>query len=345
MTTEQHITVSRAPALGDVLEGRWLITGMLGRGGHAGVYRGTHAFLRYPVAIKTLSVDPRSAIADDLRARLLTEAEIGARVRHPNVLKIFDVGRTPSGEPYLVMELVEGETLRDRLDHGALPIGQAVDVARQILGGLGALAEHGIVHRDVKPSNIMLKRSARGVRAKLIDLGVARRLPPATGGHHDDPVEGFLVGTPSYMAPEQLRARAVDARADVYSAGVVLYECLTGRVPPRPTFVERYAVEPELAIDALPAVRLQRPECPAWLESVVRRATAIDRDQRYPSAAAMTEALAVLARDLALPSGARAWIEDPTRGPVRTLATRGADERTTRHDGRSSEQRRRQWQS
>src|SRR5262245_45120943 len=208
-------SAAAGPAVGDVLEGRWRITGVLGRGGHAGVYRGEHARLRYPVAIKTLSVDLASPIALELRARLLTEAEIGARVRHPNVLRIFDVGTTCRGEPYLVMELVEGDTLRDRLNGGPLSIGQAVDAARQVLGGLAALAEHGIVHRDVKPSNIMLKPGRRGMRAKLIDLGVARRTRgPAES---DASAEGFVVGTPTYMAPEQLRAREVDGRADVYS--------------------------------------------------------------------------------------------------------------------------------
>ncbi|UJR85854.1 serine/threonine-protein kinase [Sandaracinus amylolyticus] len=335
-------SISRGPVPGDVLEGRWRITALLGRGGHAGVYRGQHARLRYPVAIKTLSVDPRSAIADDLRSRLLTEAEIGALVRHPNVLKIFDVGSTSAGEPYLVMELVEGETLRERLDRGPLTIAQAVDVARQVLAGLSALAQHGIVHRDVKPSNIMLKPGRRGVRAKLIDLGVARRLRGNAGG---DQGEGFLVGTPSYMAPEQLRAQLVDPRADVYSLGVVLYESLTGSVPPRPTFVERYAVEPELEIDELPPVRQKRPECPPWLESIVKRCVAVDRNARYQSAAAAAEALAVLARDLGLPSGARAWVEDPTRAPIRTIDDAGPDERTTRHIRRGGGSRRVPWQS
>ncbi len=328
--------------MGDVLEGRWRITGMLGRGGHAGVHRGQHSRLRYPVAIKTLSVDPDSPLAEDLRARLLTEAEIGALVRHPNVLKIFDVGSTRSGEPYLVMELVEGETLRERLNKGPLTIGQAVDVARQVLAGLSALAQQGIVHRDVKPSNLMLKPGRRGVRVKLIDLGVARRVRGSIEG--DTSTEGFLVGTPNYMAPEQLRAQLVDGRADVYSLGVVLYEALTGAVPPRPTFVERYAIEPDLPIDELPPVRQSRPECPPWLEAVVRRATAVDRASRFPTAAAMGEALSVLARDLALPSGARAWIDDPTRAPIRTIAPSSADERTTRHMRRATS-RRIPWQS
>lgn len=336
------VSTRSGPVPGDVLEGRWRITSLLGRGGHAGVYRGHHARLRYPVAIKTLSVDPRSAIADDLRSRLLTEAEIGALVRHPNVLKIFDVGTTAGGEPYLVMELVEGETLRERLDRGPLTVAQAVDVGRQVLAGLSALAQHGIVHRDVKPSNIMLKPGRRGARAKLIDLGVARRFQRTAGA---EPSEGFLIGTPSYMAPEQLRALTVDPRADVYSLGVVLYESLTGAVPPRPTFVERYAVEPDLAVEELPPVREKRPDCPPWLEAVVRRATAVEREARFPSAAAMAEALTVLSRDLGLPSGSRAWLEEPPRIPAREPEVPGPDERTTRHMRRAAGSRRVPWQS
>lgn len=336
--------VARSPAVGDLLEGRWRITGVLGRGGHAGVYRGQHARLRYPVAIKTLSTETDAAHAADLRARLLTEAEIGALVRHPNVLKIFDVGSTDHGEPYLVMELVEGETLRERLDRGALTISQAVDVARQTLAGLAALAGHGIVHRDVKPSNLMLRAGRRGMRVKIIDLGVARRVRGIAAV--DAAAEGFLVGTPSYMAPEQLRARPVDARADVYSLGVVLYEALTGHVPPRPTLVERYAIEPDLPIPELPPLRLRRPDCPGWLASIVERATAVDRAERFPSAAAMSEALGVMARDLALCTGARAWADDrdPLPRPP-AIELRSPDERTTRHVRRSATARRVPWQS
>lgn len=332
----------RGPSVGDVLEGRWRITGVLGRGGHAGVYRGQHARLRYPVAIKTLSIDATSPLADDLRARLLTEAEICARVRHPNVIRIFDVGTTERGEPYLVMELVEGSTLRDRLDEGPLTIGQSVDVARQILAGLAALAHHGIVHRDVKPSNVMLREGPRGKRAKIIDLGVARRLVAAG---EDQVAEGFLVGTPNYMAPEQLRAQEVDPRADVYSLGVVLYEALTGSVPPRPTFVERYAIEPSLEIAPLPKLRERRPDCPAWLESIVERATSIDPRERYASAAAMGEALGVLTRDLALPTGALAWLESRSRARSAAAEQRGPEERTTRHPRRAGPARRMPWQS
>lgn len=331
----------RGPSVGDVLEGRWRIIGLLGRGGHAGVYRGQHARLRYPVAIKTLSIDTSSPLADDLRGRLMTEAEICARVRHPNVIKIFDVGTTDHGEPYLVMELVEGTTLRERLDDGPLTIGQGVDVARQILAGLAALSQHGIVHRDIKPSNVLLRHGPRGVRAKIIDLGVARRL---VGAGEEQAVEGFLVGTPNYMAPEQLRAQEVDARADVYSLGVLLYEMLTGAVPPRPTFVERYAIEPSLEIAALPSVLERRPDCPPWLAAIVERATSIVPSMRFPSAAAMSEALGVVARDLALPTGTRAWLESPPRGRAR-LSPRGDEDRTTRHLRRGGTAGRMPWQS
>lgn len=305
------MTMSQAPrrqrpSLGEILDGRWRITGLLGYGGHAGVYRAQHVQLRYPVAIKALSGPLQSAITGELHQRLLIEAEIGALVRHPNVLQIFDVGHTSEGEPFLVMEIVDGETLRERLNKCVLSIAQVIDLALQVLDGLAALARHGIVHRDIKPSNLMLKPEARGVQVKLIDLGVARRVSQISTTA--DSSEEFLVGTPNYMAPEQLRAQHVDVRADVFSLGVVLYEALTGTVPPRPTFVERYALDPELSIDELPSVRQHRPDCPRWLDVIIQKATAIDRDARYCRPEAMAEALAIIARDLDLPTGARAWL-------------------------------------
>lgn len=289
---------------------------MIGYGGHAGVYRAQHAQLRYPVAIKTLAGCRGSSLEDELRGRLLTEAEIGALVRHPNVLEIFDVGRTPDDDPYLVMELVDGETLRERLNRGVFTIAQVVDFALQALSGLSAIARHGIVHRDIKPSNLMLRPTERGIQVKLIDLGVARRV-----SHEDNPgSEEFLIGTPNYMAPEQLRAQAVDPRADLFSLGVVLYEALTGSVPPRPTFVERYALEPELSIEELPPLRKRCPECPFLLDAIIRKATALEREARYPNPAMMAEALAILARDLDVPSGARAWLE-PFASPSFTISS------------------------
>ena len=294
-----------SPQIGDELDGRWRIVGVLGHGGHDVVWLGEHSTLGYPVAIKTLVPDPRTPLAASQRARLAEEAVLGARIDHPSIARVLDVGANHPRHPYIVTEFIDGDTLRAHLDrHWRLSVAQTVDLGRTLLAGLTALADAGVVHRDVKPSNIMLPMPGGPATAKLIDLGVARRIGPE---YPELCGEGVVVGTPAYMAPEQLRAHAVDARADLYALGVVLFECLTGAAPRPPWFVERYLVDPTLEVEVVPPVRTLRPDCPSWLESIVRQATDPAQERRFASPAAMNEALGVLSADLGLPEGHRAW--------------------------------------
>jgi eukaryotic-like serine/threonine-protein kinase len=209
--------------------GSYDIISPLGAGGMGEVYRARDSKLNRDVAIKIL---PEALAADPVAlARFEREAQAVAALSHPNILAIHDFGR--EGETaYAVMELLEGETLRARLAHGALPSRKAVDLAVQIAEGLAAAHEKGIVHRDLKPENVFVTHDGR---AKVLDFGLAKRTDSAsnpsvstlaTGGHTGP---GLVLGTPAYMSPEQVRGEAVDHRSDIFSFGALLYEMLTGR--------------------------------------------------------------------------------------------------------------------
>src|SRR5450830_1255513 len=209
--------------------GTYEILAPLGAGGMGEVYRARDTKLDRDVAVKVLPAD----LANDPEAlsRLEREARAVAQLSHPNILAIHDFGR--EGETaYAVMELLEGETLRARLEQGALPARKAVDLAVQMAEGLAAAHEKGIVHRDLKPENVFVTGEGR---VKLLDFGLAKRTDPATGSgsrlqtvdKHTEP--GTVMGTVRYMSPEQVRGEAVDHRSDIFSFGAVLYEMLSGR--------------------------------------------------------------------------------------------------------------------
>lgn len=293
---------------------RWIVREALGSGGHATVYRAEHAALGHAVAIKVLHLDRCGTAADEMLGRFRREAQIAARVQHRNVVRVFDWGELDNGWPYFVMQLVPGEDLQALIDRqGALSIAASVDVALQVLAGLGALAELGVVHRDVKPGNVMIEARPDGARiARLVDLGIASRCEVLAGPRFT--MDGTVLGTPEYMSPEQIRGLELDGRADVYSLGVALYESLTGLLPfhgkgPCATLA--------LALTQEPApVRALRPDCPPAIDEIVMRALAKDPEARFESARAMASALAEAADACALPRGAAAWAS-----PERTETT------------------------
>ena len=209
--------------------GAYEILAPLGAGGMGEVYRARDAKLGRDVAVKVLP----SELADNPEAlsRFECEARAVAQLSHPNILAIHDFGR--HGETaYAVMELLEGETLRARLGHGALPARKAVDLAAQMAEGLAAAHEKGIVHRDLKPENVFVTGEGR---VKLLDFGLAKKTSPGSGSDSGLPTidkltrPGTAMGTVRYMSPEQVRGEAADHRSDIFSFGVVLYEMLTGR--------------------------------------------------------------------------------------------------------------------
>ncbi len=212
------------PDPGDVI-GNYKVIEFLGEGGMGTVFRVDHAVLGRPYALKVLrsKVVERDPTAAE---KFLREARTASRVRHPNIVDVFDFGHMPDGRPYFVMELLEGESLADRVGRGALPPAEVVTIARQLATALAAAHERGVVHADVTPSNVLVLGTT-DLHVKLVDFGLAE----LAGEGLQDEVPEFVLGTPAYISPEQLRGLAASERSDQYGLGAVLFELLTGHPP------------------------------------------------------------------------------------------------------------------
>ncbi|MDQ6726415.1 MAG: serine/threonine protein kinase, partial [Actinomycetota bacterium] len=272
-----------------VIAGRYQVDGALGRGGMAEVRAGTDLRLQRPVAVKFLL--PEMAAREDIRRRFEAEARSAASLSHPHAVAVFDTGEY-EGQPYIVMERLPGETLADRIAAGPVDPAWLCMVAGEVLGALAAAHAVGLVHRDVKPGNILVTADGH---AKIADFGIAKGLEGArgygdAGGAADLTVAGQLLGTPAYLAPERIDGAPATARADIYAMGVVLYEALAGRNPfPGDTPLAAFRAVMAGAYRPLGEVR---PGLDPSLLAVVERAMATDPDRRFPSAAAMATALA-----------------------------------------------------
>ncbi|MBV9821352.1 MAG: Stk1 family PASTA domain-containing Ser/Thr kinase, partial [Actinobacteria bacterium] len=276
--------------VGRVLEGRYRILHQLARGGMSTVYRALDERLDRPVAVKVmsaaLSTDP--AFAD----RFTREARVAARLSHLNAVAVYDQG-TDAGHVFLVMELVNGRTLRDLLrEHGALPPALAVSILEPVLAALAAAHRAGLVHRDVKPENILLSDDGA---VKVADFGLAR----AVEGDQSSTRTGLMMGTVAYCPPEQISRGTADARSDVYSAGVLLFELLTGKPPYEGD--SAMAVAYQHVHSDVPAPSSRRPGIPLQLDELVRRATSRDPAGRPLDAGAMLAELHDARIDLGLP--------------------------------------------
>ena len=209
--------------------GPYEIVALLGAGGMGEVYRARDSRLKREVAIKVLP-QALSLDADRLR-RFEQEALATAALNHPNILAVFDIG-TSEGSPYVVSELLEGETLRERVRTGPIAVRKALDYALQIAHGLAAAHEKGIIHRDLKPENLFVTKDGR---VKILDFGLAKLTQAESGSHTSLPTAthgteaGMVLGTAGYMSPEQVRGKAVDPRSDIFSFGAILYEMLSGK--------------------------------------------------------------------------------------------------------------------
>lgn len=264
-------------ANGVVLESRYRIDTEVGRGGMGIVYRGTDLTLKRPVAIKAL----RQTDADNnVLSRFLREARSLARVEHPGLVPVYAVGRE-EGTYYMVMKFVEGETLQSFIKRNVTVEARVVRrILRETCDALGALHRHGLIHRDLKPSNIILGTEGRVI---VMDLGIVKAVGENTQ------TTSTALGTPKYMAPETLTESQVDARADLYSIGVIGYEMVTGDPPfdgPTPM-----AILYKQAHEAPEPLRKRAPNAPKNLSAAIERALAKDPAQRFESAAAMAEAL------------------------------------------------------
>jgi eukaryotic-like serine/threonine-protein kinase len=271
------------PRVGVVLNGRYRITELLGEGGMGLVYRGERLQLGRPVAIKFLHSP--YAKSPKYMARFEREARAMSKLSHPYCVSVIDFG--VHDEPYIVMDFVTGETLRDLMDRVRIAPQRALQIVRQILAGLSHAHGQGVIHRDIKPGNIMVgEATGVGDHVRIFDFGLAKLHDPAAEGDHS---VATVIGTPAYMAPEQTRAESIDARADLYAAGVLLYELLTGEKP----FVgeDAYAVIRMQRETPAPLLRSRAEELSEELEQVVAKALTKDREQRYQTAAEFVTAL------------------------------------------------------
>lgn len=280
---------------GDLVSGKYRIERLIGDGGMGVVYEARHELLRTGVALKFLHAD--LAQRPGLAQRFLQEARVSATIQSPHVTRVTDVDTARDGSPYLVMELLSGQSLQALLDrHGKLPVAQAVDFSLQILAGLEAAHAMGVVHRDLKPDNVFVTPSTGGPLLKLIDFGIAKLR--ATNDYSRGLTRaGVIMGTPEYMAPEQLfSAETTDERADIYSLGVMLFEMLAGC---RPADGE----DAEAIIAAVRSGRTRRlsevaPEVPSGLVALVEQAIRPDREQRFEKASTLRLALSAFAGPL-----------------------------------------------
>ena len=286
------------PIVGRLIADRYRVLAPLGRGGMGAVYRVEHVMLKKELALKFLH--PELGRLDEVARRFEREAEAAARLDHPNIVAVTDFGRTPDGMLFLVMELLQGQSLTTVIrPDGAgrpLPVDRALHIERQILRALEHAHASGIVHRDLKPDNVMIiTRDGERDIVKLLDFGIAKMTAPDErgGGTTGEALTqaGVVFGTPEYLSPEQAMGEEADRRADLYSAGIVLYEMLTGKrpfeAPSKVTVVSMHLTQKAMPVtQAAPAAGV-----PKWLERVVERAMAKKRDERYATAQEFLQAL------------------------------------------------------
>ena len=287
---------------GEVLSERYEILSLLGKGGMGMVYKAHDRELDEVVAIKILR--PDFAQSAEMTKRFRSEIKLARKVRHKNVCGIHEYGQDRHLR-YIAMEFVDGVDLKSLLkSEGPLPPEQAFDAAIQVAGGLHAVHDVGIVHRDLKTPNIM--RDTRGI-IRLMDFGIAKSFD--SDGTTGATLTGQIIGTPEYMSPEQVRGERIDARSDVYALGIVAYELFTGSVPfhgdtPAATLLKH--LNEAFTLEGAPSAKL-----PAAVVPVLRRALAKDRDERYASAEEMAEALRAARRETSV-DPVRAFATPPT---------------------------------
>jgi serine/threonine-protein kinase len=296
--------------VGRVLDGRYRIESFLARGGMATIYRGADLRLDRTVAIKVMH--PTFASDPGFVDRFEREARAAARLNSPYAVAVHDQGND-AGVTYLVMEYVPGHTVRDVLrTHGALPPAQALAIIDPVLQALAAAHRAGYIHRDVKPENVLISEDGR---VKVTDFGLARAIEGADSGK----THGLLLGTVAYLSPEQVEHDHTDARSDVYSAGILLFELVTGQVPFTASAPMQVAYKH--VHEDVPLPSSIRPGIPTGIDELVRRATRRDPGQRYGDADAFLSAARVQKAQL---PPAQPWAPSPTDTLV--VSREGADE-------------------
>jgi eukaryotic-like serine/threonine-protein kinase len=298
--------------INETIGDRYRIIRLIGSGGMGDVYEAENLTLGRQVAIKVVSAQ-RAKVSADAISRLQREAHAVARIHHPNVCDIYDIGTLPDGSPYLVLERLIGETLEQRHRRRRSMMPQlVVDLYTQVLSGLHVLHGMGIVHRDLKPGNIFLvDRPGCGPLVKLLDFGFAKDVSAATWRRITQP--GRACGTPQYMSPEQLRCEPMDFRSDLFSVGLMLFETLTGQHP----FAAKTALDTgsRILTEQAPLVSTVKPRLLKAFDQVVACALSKKPDGRYQTAEEMQSALQnVLPREEDEPTSTSNEIPIPTIG-------------------------------
>jgi serine/threonine-protein kinase len=297
------LETSTDPRIGRVLLGRYAIDGQLGAGGMATVYRAHETTTGRAVAVKIMH--EHLATDTDLRERFRREAKNAAALAHENIVEIYDSGETEEGEPFIVMALLAGETLRAMIARGPMPPALVVSLGMQIARGLARAHDLGIVHRDLKPENIFVVAEGGRHVAKLVDFGIAR-------ARHESRLTaaGTLVGTPAYLAPERIKGRENEPSSDLYSLGVVLFEMITGRLPFLSESLPGYVLA---HLDTPPPSPAQTvPACPRPLDSLILRLLAKDMRERPVDAHQVVRELETIRHLVGPPPG----VTDPGEPPV-----------------------------
>ncbi|HZO15908.1 MAG TPA: serine/threonine-protein kinase, partial [Polyangiaceae bacterium] len=289
------MAASDAPVkAGTLLTDKYRVERVLGTGGMGVVVAARHLEIGELHAVKYVLPEARGL--EEAGLRFLREARAAARLKSEHAVKVFDVGRFPSGEPYMVMEYLAGHDLKEELrQRGPLPVAQVADFVLQACEALAEAHAMGIIHRDLKPSNLFLTRANDGSPSiKVLDFGISKLIGALAEYDSDLTQTAALLGTPAYMSPEQMaEARDIDGRTDVWSLGIVLYELLSGAKP----FVGRSipAITMAVASQSVPSLRARRPDVPIGLETVVLRCLSKDRNARFPDVESFARALAPFA--------------------------------------------------
>jgi len=294
MNTSQTTPAQSAPdpLIGRVVNDRYRILKLLAKGGMGRVYRAEQSALGRPVALKVLSATYHDGNDPEFHRRFFLEAATSSKLRHPNTVTVFDYGKTDDEVYYIAMELLEGRTLHQALvEGGSLSVAHAVRVATEIARSLREAHGKGVIHRDLKPANVFLVRhdDHDEESVKVLDFGLVKNVEH---GSEEITKAGACMGSPRYMAPEQIRNEALDARVDVYALGVVMFQMLTGRVP----FDGTSSINTMMAhvTDPVPAMRTINPdlEIPPALEVLVRKCLEKSPGRRYQSMNDLLRALA-----------------------------------------------------